>query len=49
MNAALADATLVASFARFKVPMFVFSEESASCCPWVSVAMVEITRKRCGV
>jgi len=49
VNAALAGVTLVAPFARFKVPMAMFSEESASCCPWVSVAMVETTRKRCGV
>jgi len=49
VNAALAGATLVAPFTRFKVPMAMFSEESASCCPWASVAMVETTRKRCGV
>ena len=39
VNAALASATLVAPFMRFKVPMAVFSKESVSCCPWVSIAM----------
>ena len=47
VNAALAGATLVAPFARFKVPAAMFSEERASCCPWVSVAMsgVQVVRK----
>jgi len=49
VNAAFAGVTLVAPFARFKAPMAMFSEERASCCPWVPVAMVETTRKRCGV
>jgi len=49
VSAALAGATLVAPFARLKVPMAMFSEERASCCPWVLVAMVETPRKRCGV
>jgi len=40
--AVLAGVTPVASFARFKASMAVFSEESVSFCPWVSVAMVKI-------
>jgi len=45
VNAALTDITLVASFARFKASMAVFSEERISFCPFgrlVLVAMVEI-------
>ena len=47
VNAALAGATLVVPFARFKVPMAVFSEEKVSRCPCVSVAMsdVQVVRK----
>jgi len=42
VNAVLAGVTPVASFARFKASMAVFSEERVSFCPWVSVAMVKI-------
>ena len=47
VNAALAGATLVAPFARFKVPTAMLSEERSSRCPWVSVAMssVQVVRK----
>jgi len=47
VNAALAGATLVAPFARFKVSTAVFSEERSSCCPWVLAAMsgVQVVRK----
>ena len=38
----MASATLVAPFTRFKVPMAVFSKESVSCCPWVSIAMSSV-------
>ena len=44
---ALAVVTLVASFARFKVPMAVFSEErtpSRPFCRWDSSAMVETVK-----
>lgn len=34
MNAALAGVTLVASFARLKAPMDIFSEERVSSCPF---------------
>ena len=42
MNAVLAGVTFVASFARFKASMAVFSEERVSFCPWVLVAMVKV-------
>ena len=48
---ALAGVTLVASFARFKAPMAMFSEvvtSSRPFCRWDLSAMVEATRKRCG-
>ena len=45
----MAGVTLAASFAWFKVPMTMFSEERASFCLWVSVAVVGTTRKRCDV
>jgi len=51
-NVALAGATLVASFAQFKIPMAEFSEErtsSRSFCRWDLSAMIEATRKRCDV
>ena len=43
----MAGATLVVPFVRFRVPMVVFSEERASCCSWVSVAMsgVQVVRR----
>ena len=52
MNVALAGVTLVASFARFKAPMATVSDERTPSCPfgrWDLSAMVEATRKRCGV
>jgi hypothetical protein len=52
VNAVLAGATLVASFARFKASMAMVSGERTSFCPgggWVLVAMVKMqdARKRC--
>ena len=52
MNVALAGITLVASFARFKAPMAMFSEvvtSSRSFCRWDLSVMVDATRKRCDV
>jgi len=46
VNAVLADATPVASFARFKALIVVFSDERTSFRPWVSVAMVKVQDSR---
>ena len=42
VNAILAGVTPVASLARFKASMAVFSEERVSFRPWVLVAMVKV-------
>ena len=52
MNVALAGVTLVASFARFKAPMAMFSEvvtSSRSFCRWDLSVMVDATRNWCDV
>jgi len=52
VNAALAGVTLVASFARFKAPMYMFSEERASSRPFGPrdlSTIVETTKKWCDV
>jgi len=46
VNTVLTGVTFVASFARFKASMAVFSEERTSFCPWVSVAIAR-TQDNC--